>query len=143
MVPNPVGSSGVVVFWNHGTVNNPLLNTCQRLQNGIDKVSLQVYSAVYKGKGIFECECSRMPLFLSLRTFLPYEIKTISLKSKSKGACIMTKKEIPSVPQVDFKDLTPEMLLIEEKPDALYEKAFLSREDKSATEYAENTTTWD
>lgn len=36
-----------------------------------------------------------------------------------------------------------EMLLESVKPDPLYEKAFLSREDKSTTEYAQNTTTWD
>lgn len=29
------------------------------------------------------------------------------------------------------------------KLDPLYEKAFLSRKDKSKTEYAQNTTTWD
>lgn len=35
------------------------------------------------------------------------------------------------------------MVLESVKPDSLYEKAFLSREDKSTTEYAQNTTTWD
>ena len=44
---------------------------------------------------------------------------------------------------VDFKEQIPEMLIGEEKQDALYEKAFLSRDDKSETEYALNTTTWD
>ena len=36
-----------------------------------------------------------------------------------------------------------EVVLETAKPDLLYEKAFLSREDKSTTEYAQNTTTWD
>ena len=36
-----------------------------------------------------------------------------------------------------------EVVLETAKQDLLYEKAFLSREDKSATEYAQNTTTWD
>ena len=55
----------------------------------------------------------------------------------------MQKKEIGFVPQMDFKKQTPEVLIKTEKPDPLYEKAFLSREDKSTTEYAQNTTTWD
>ena len=44
---------------------------------------------------------------------------------------------------VDFKDVTPKMLtdMVELSP--LYEKAFLSTEEKSETEYAQNTTTWD
>ena len=46
-------------------------------------------------------------------------------------------------PQVDFKEQTPEMQLKEVKPDPLYEKAFLSREDQNTSEYARNTTTWD
>lgn len=55
----------------------------------------------------------------------------------------MQKKEIGFLSQVDFKDQTPEVLLKTEKPDPLYEKAFLSGEDKSKTEYAQNTTTFD
>ena len=55
----------------------------------------------------------------------------------------MQKKESGFVLGVDFKEQTPEVLLKNEKPDPLYEKAFLSREDKSTTEYAQNTTTWD
>ena len=54
----------------------------------------------------------------------------------------MQKNDTGFVPQVDFKEQTPEVLLKNEKPDPLYEKAFLSREDKSTTEYAQNTTTW-
>ena len=53
------------------------------------------------------------------------------------------KKDTQFVTQVDFNEQTPEVLLKTEKPDPLYEKAFLSREDKSKTEYAQNTTTWD
>ena len=55
----------------------------------------------------------------------------------------MKKKDVGVVPQVDFKEQTPEVLLKNEKPAPLYEKAFLSREDKSTTEYTQNTTTWD
>ena len=47
----------------------------------------------------------------------------------------MNKKDVGFVPQVDFKEQTPDVLLKTEKPDPLYEKAFLSREDKSKTEY--------
>ena len=45
--------------------------------------------------------------------------------------------------RIDFKEQTPEMQLKEVKPDPLYEKAFLSREDKNTSEYARNTATWD
>ena len=55
----------------------------------------------------------------------------------------MQKKDVWVFPVVDFKEQTPEILLKEEKLDPLYEKAFLSRESKSETEYALNTTTWD
>ena len=55
----------------------------------------------------------------------------------------MKKKDVGFVPQVDFKEQTPEVLLKNEKPDPLYEKAFLSREENCKTEYAQNTTTWD
>ena len=53
------------------------------------------------------------------------------------------KKENEFAPQIDFKEQTPEMQLKEVKPDPLYEKAFLSREDKNTSESARNTTTWD
>ena len=52
-------------------------------------------------------------------------------------------KENDFAPQIDFKEQTPDVLLKTEKPDPLYEKAFLSGEDESKTEYAQNTTTWD
>ena len=55
----------------------------------------------------------------------------------------MNKKDVGFVPKVDFKEQTPDVLLKTETPDPLYEKAFLSRVDKSTTEYAQNTTTWD
>ena len=55
----------------------------------------------------------------------------------------MLKTEKRFVPTVDFKEQTPEMLLKEEKPEPLYEKALLSAEDTAKTEYARNTTTWD
>lgn len=44
---------------------------------------------------------------------------------------------------VDFKEQTPKVEIHSPKPDPLYKKAFLSREGKSTTEYAQNTTTWD
>ena len=53
------------------------------------------------------------------------------------------KKQIDFAPQIDFKEQAPEMQLKEVKPDPLYEKAFLSLEDKNTSEYARNTTTWD
>ena len=55
----------------------------------------------------------------------------------------MFEKDTDFVPCVSFAEQTPEILLKAEKPDPLYEKAFLSREDKCTTEYAQNTTTWD
>ena len=39
------------------------------------------------------------------------------------------KKQNDFAPQIDFKEQTPEMQLKEVKPDPLYEKEFLSRED--------------
>lgn len=53
-----------------------------------------------------------------------------------------TKKTDEIVP-VDFKEQTPKIEIRSPKPDPLYEKAFLSREDKNTSEYAQNTTTWD
>lgn len=52
-------------------------------------------------------------------------------------------KENEFASQIDFKEQPPEIQLKEVKPDPLYEKAFLSREDKNTSEYARNTTTWD
>ena len=42
-----------------------------------------------------------------------------------------------------FMDPRHKMVVGTVKLDPLYEQAFLSREDKSTTEYAQNTTTWD
>ena len=53
------------------------------------------------------------------------------------------KKENEFAPQIDFKEQTPEIQIKEVKPESLYEKAFLSREDKNTSEYARNITTWD
>ena len=53
------------------------------------------------------------------------------------------KKENEFAPQIGFKEQTHEIQIKEVKPDPLYEKAFLSREDKNTSEYARNTTTWD
>ena len=51
-------------------------------------------------------------------------------------------KPAPEI-QVDFKEQTPKVEIRFPKPDPLYEKAFLSRDDKNTSEYALNTTTWD
>lgn len=45
--------------------------------------------------------------------------------------------------RIDFRKLTPGVAVKTEKQDPLYEKAFLSREDKNTNEYTRNTTTWD
>lgn len=55
----------------------------------------------------------------------------------------MEKDKAEFVPQPDFSDVTPKMLLENYKPDLLYEKAFYSREEVSDSEYCRNTTTWD
>ena len=62
----------------------------------------------------------------------------------SKGACDYEKKKDNGFAhRIDFKEQTPEIQLNEVKPDPLYKKAFLSREDKNTSEYARNTATWD
>ena len=55
----------------------------------------------------------------------------------------MKKNENMYEPIVSFKEQTPEMLLDTVEVNPLYEKAYLSTEEKSQTEYAKNTTTWD
>ncbi len=55
----------------------------------------------------------------------------------------MKKDKIEFVPQPDFSDVTPKMLLVNDKTDELYEKAFYSKEEVSDSEYCRNTTTWD
>lgn len=55
----------------------------------------------------------------------------------------MQKKNTSFVPQADCKKQTPEVPVKAERQSALYEQAFLSREDRCTTEYALNTTTWD
>ena len=42
-----------------------------------------------------------------------------------------------------FMDPRHKMVVGTVKLDPLYEQAFLSREEKCKTEYAQNTTTWD
>jgi len=56
---------------------------------------------------------------------------------------MQNKKENEFAPRIDFWEQTPEIQLKDVKPAPLYEKAFLSREDKNTSEYARNTTTWD
>lgn len=55
----------------------------------------------------------------------------------------MKRKRIKLDVQIDFKEQTPEIFIGSEKPDYLYQKAAFLDEDKSNTEYAQNTTTWD
>lgn len=55
----------------------------------------------------------------------------------------MEKEKIEYVPQPDFSDVTPEMLVVEPKINELYEKAFYSPEEVNDSEYCRNTTTWD
>ncbi|MBP3569885.1 MAG: hypothetical protein J6K04_12060 [Lachnospiraceae bacterium] len=55
----------------------------------------------------------------------------------------MNKKEEKYEPVVSFKEQTPKMLLGVEERKQLYEEAYFSSEEKSKTEYAQNTTTWD
>ena len=62
------------------------------------------------------------------------------MKAKEKEKKLQ--KPAPEIP-VDFKEQTPKVEIRFPKPDPLYEKAFLSRDDKNTSEYALNTTTWD
>ena len=62
------------------------------------------------------------------------------MKAKEKEKKLQ--KHVPEI-QVDFKEQTPKVEIRYPKPDPLYEKAFLSRDDKNTSEYALNTTTWD
>ena len=55
----------------------------------------------------------------------------------------MEKEKKEYVPQPDFSDVTPEMLVVDPKANELYEKAFYSREEDNDSEYCRNTTTWD
>ena len=55
----------------------------------------------------------------------------------------MEKEKTEYVPQPDFSDVTPKMLLELSKMEALYEKAFYSQEELSDSAYCLNTTTWD
>ena len=54
------------------------------------------------------------------------------------------KKETENfVKSVDFTDLLLKMQVKTPKLDPLYEKAFLDRNEKTASEFNQNTTTWD
>ncbi len=46
-------------------------------------------------------------------------------------------------PVLSFKEQRPQMQTGTIEHNVLYEKAFLSTEENSRTEYAQNTTTWD
>ncbi len=47
------------------------------------------------------------------------------------------------IKSVDFTDLLTKMSAKSTEIDPLYEKAFLDRNEKPASEYNQNTTTWD
>ena len=55
----------------------------------------------------------------------------------------MTKKETLYEPVVNFREQRPQILIDTVEHNLLYEKAFFPVEEKSQTEYAQNTTTWD
>ncbi|MBQ8207352.1 MAG: hypothetical protein IJZ89_01295 [Clostridia bacterium] len=55
----------------------------------------------------------------------------------------MKKKDNDFVSEVDFRELTPKIHIGDKIIDPLYEKAFLSIETESNSEFNENTTTWD
>ena len=44
---------------------------------------------------------------------------------------------------VDFKNVTPEVLIEEAEQNPLYVKAFLECREENMSEYAQNTSTWD
>lgn len=46
-------------------------------------------------------------------------------------------------PVLNFRKNKPQMQIINTEQDSLYEKAFFPGEEKSQSEYALNTTTWD
>ena len=45
--------------------------------------------------------------------------------------------------KVDFSDVTPKVQIEQTKINPLYEKAFLDKDEKQASEYNQNGTTWD
>ena len=44
---------------------------------------------------------------------------------------------------IDFRDVTPEMLIGVKEENPLYVKAFLEDDEECMSEYAQNTSTWD
>ncbi len=66
-------------------------------------------------------------------------------RTKNKGVVIMSRQNETEnfVKSVDFTDLLSKMQVGEPKIDPLYEKAFLDRNEKPASDYNQNTTTWD
>ena len=56
---------------------------------------------------------------------------------------IETVKMLEKYDRTFFMDPRHKMVVGTVKLDPLYEQAFLSREDKSTTEFSQNTTTWD
>ena len=61
----------------------------------------------------------------------------------NKGGIAMKQEKKEEKSFVDFKDVTPEILIGEKKEHPLYVKAFLECREESISEYAQNTSTWD
>jgi len=55
----------------------------------------------------------------------------------------MTENEKKFIRKLDYADLLRKMNIRRRKINPLYEKAFLDRNEKPASEYNLNTTTWD
>lgn len=55
----------------------------------------------------------------------------------------MSKKTENYIKSVDFTDLLPKMSVKNPEISPLYQKAFLDRNEKPASEYNQNTTTWE
>ena len=55
----------------------------------------------------------------------------------------MENQKILYEPVLNFRKNKPQMQLKNITHDELYETAFFSEEEKSQSEYAQNTTTWD
>ncbi len=55
----------------------------------------------------------------------------------------MSKEKKEEKCPVDFKDVTPKILIGEKVENPLYIKAFLENREECMSEYAQNTSTWD
>lgn len=55
----------------------------------------------------------------------------------------MENKKTLYEPVINFREQRPQMQITNIEHDTLYEKAFFADEEKSQSEYAQNTTAWD